>query len=57
MTTLPLTDINGSDQNMSLPLPGGISFPLYVVPTNTSALQTSITGSGPVTYDIGTWSR
>ena len=55
MATIPLTDVNGSDQNMSLPLPGGLSFPFYIVPTDTSALNTSLSGNGPVTYDTGTW--
>ncbi|HKD93277.1 MAG TPA: hypothetical protein VKB43_01040, partial [Gaiellaceae bacterium] len=55
MATVPLTDVNGSDQNMSLPLPGGLSFPFYVVPTDTSSVQSSISASGPVTYDIGPW--
>jgi len=54
LTTLPLPDQNQdqSDQNMSLPLDPGM-FPFYLVPTNTSSLQTSLSGSGPVTYDIG----
>ena len=56
MTTIQLPDQNGSDQNMSLPLPPGLSFPFYVVPTDTSSLETSITGTGPVTYDIGSFS-
>jgi hypothetical protein len=55
MSAIQLPDVNGSDQNMSLPLPGGTSFPLYIVPTNTSSVQTSLSGSGPVTYDIGTF--
>lgn len=55
LTALSLTDINGSDQNMSLPLPGGLSFPFYVVPTDTSAVQSNISASGPVTYDLGPW--
>lgn len=57
-TTLPLPDINGSDQNMLLPLPPGLTFPLYIVPSDTSALQTtltSLTSGVPVTYDIGTF--
>jgi hypothetical protein len=56
MATIQLPDQNGSDQNMSLPLPPGLSFPFYVVPTDTSSLETSITGTGPVTYDIGSFS-
>jgi hypothetical protein len=55
MATIQLPDQNGSDQNMSLPLPGGLSFPFYIVPTDTSSLETSITGTGPVTYDIGSF--
>ncbi len=53
-TTMQLPDQTGSDQNMTLPLPPGVSFPLYFVPTDTSAVQTSLTttGSYPVTYDM-----
>jgi hypothetical protein len=53
-TEYQLPDQNsGSDQNMSLPLPPGLSFPFYIVPTDTSALETSLSGTAPVTYDIG----
>ncbi len=50
--TIRLPDQFGSDQSMTLPLPPGLTFPVYVVPTDTSGMQTSLTGSGPVTYDI-----
>jgi hypothetical protein len=50
--TVRLTDLIGSDQNMSLPLAPGFTFPLYVVPTDTTKLITTLTGSVPVTYDI-----
>jgi hypothetical protein len=58
--TYQLPDLTGSDQSMTLPLPqpsqsNPIPFPLYVVPTDTSAVQTSISGSGPVTYDFQPW--
>lgn len=50
--TIQLPDQNGSDQNMTLPLPPGLTFPLYVVPPDSSQLHSSLTGTGPVTYDI-----
>jgi hypothetical protein len=49
--TIRLTDVNGSDQNISLPLPPA-SFPVYIVPSDTRQLRTRVTGSGPLTYDI-----
>lgn len=55
MTTMQLLDQNGSDQNMTLPLDPGTTFPFYIVPTDTSSLQTSITADGPVTYDLGSF--
>ena len=51
--TVRLADLNGSAQNMSLPLAPGTTFPIYVVPTDTSELKTSLTGNAPVTYDTG----
>jgi hypothetical protein len=50
--TISLADQNGSSTNMSLPLPAGLTFPYYVVPTHTSQLAASITGSVPVTFDL-----
>jgi len=50
--TINLPDINGSAANMMLPLPSGLAFPIYEVPTQTSQLQASITGSAPVTFDL-----
>jgi len=47
-----LADFNGSDQDMTLPLPPGVTFPLYVVPTDTSGIAASITGTAPVTFDV-----
>jgi len=52
LATVPLADLNGSDQNMTLPLGPGFTFPLYAVPTDSNEVETAITGSGPVTYDI-----
>lgn len=50
---LTLPDQNaGGDQGMSLPLHPGITFPYYFVPTHTTKLVTSLTGSVPVSYDI-----
>jgi hypothetical protein len=50
--TISLPDIFGSETGMSLPLPGGLSFPVYLVPSQTSQLQASLTGSAPVTFDL-----
>jgi len=55
-TTMQLPDVNGSDQNMTLPLSPGLSFPFYDVPTNTNSVQANITGSAPVTFDTGPFS-
>ena len=55
-TTMQLPDLNGSDQNMTLPLPPGTSFPIYDVPTNTSSVNATLTGSAPVTFDTGPFS-
>jgi hypothetical protein len=38
--------------NMTLPLPAGLDFPSYAVPSQTTQLQASITGSAPVTFDL-----
>jgi hypothetical protein len=51
-TTIDLPDQNGSDEDMTLPLPPGLTFPLYVVPPDTSRVQASMTGSAPVTFDL-----
>jgi hypothetical protein len=54
-STIPLVQENTdlkSDQHMSLPLGSGITYPFYLVPTETIGLETSMTGSAPVTYDI-----
>ncbi|HUD69861.1 MAG TPA: S8 family serine peptidase [Acidimicrobiales bacterium] len=48
-----LLDLFGSDQNMSLPLPPGINFPIYSVPADTSNLVATVAGSVPVTFDTG----
>jgi hypothetical protein len=52
--TISLPDQNapGSAANMTLPLPAGLTFPFYIVPSQTSQLQASITGSAPVTFDL-----
>ena len=49
--TIALPDQNGSQTNISLPLPAGLTFPYYLVPTHTSQLQESLTGSVPVNFD------
>lgn len=48
-----LPDLNGSDQNQSLPLGPGLTFPVYVVPTHTSSLLSELVGTVPVSYDMG----
>jgi hypothetical protein len=52
LSTVRLADGSGSDQGMSLPLPPG-TFPSYEVPTDTSEVVASLTGSAPVTFDTG----
>lgn len=51
-TSVRLLDQNGSDQDMSLPLAPGLTFPLYMVPTDTSGINATLTGSVPVTFDV-----
>jgi hypothetical protein len=55
--TYQLPSLSVKDQNMSLPLaapkdPTAVPFPLYMVPTDTSEVDTSLSGTGPVTYDF-----
>jgi hypothetical protein len=51
--TVSLPDLNiGSAEYLSLPLPPANLFPYYLVPTQTSQLRASITGSAPVTFDL-----
>jgi hypothetical protein len=52
-TEYQLPSQGDSDQNMSLPRPPGLSFPFYIVPTDTVGLETSLNGTAPVGYDIG----
>ena len=49
--TLRLADLNGNEADISLPLPAGPTFPYYFVPTQTSQLQASLTGTVPVDFD------
>ncbi len=49
--TISLPDVFGSATGMTLPLPAGLP-PVYVVPSQTTQLQASITGSAPVTFDL-----
>jgi hypothetical protein len=52
--TIALRDQNfpPTAANMTLPLPPGLDFPTYAVPSQTTQLQASITGSAPVTFDL-----
>jgi hypothetical protein len=52
--TINLLDQNFPDNesNLTLPLPAGLQFPYYAVPSETTQLQASITGSAPVTFDL-----
>jgi hypothetical protein len=54
METITLLDQNfpPTAANMTLPLPAGLAFPQYAVPSQTTQLQASITGSAPVTFDL-----
>jgi hypothetical protein len=38
--------------NITLPLSAGLLFPYYAVPSQTTQLQASLTGTGPVTFDL-----
>ena len=51
MATVRLVDQNGPDQNMTLPLPPGVTFPVYLVPNDTKEIMTKLSGTAPVTYD------
>jgi hypothetical protein len=48
LTTYTLPDLDGADGAYTLPLTG---YPIYSVPTHTTSLQTTVTSSGPVTFD------
>jgi hypothetical protein len=52
--TISLLDQNFPPEavNIALPLPAGIIFPYYAVPSQTTQLQASITGTAPVTFDL-----
>ncbi|HWH12566.1 MAG TPA: S8 family serine peptidase [Solirubrobacteraceae bacterium] len=50
--TMALPDLSGNDGSVSLPLPAQPSTPVYAVPTHTSQLQASVTGSAPVTFEL-----
>ncbi|MGO9911459.1 MAG: S8 family peptidase [Acidimicrobiales bacterium] len=49
--SVALADQNGSAQGMSLPLAPGTTFPIYLVPADTSGISASLTGNVPVTFD------
>jgi hypothetical protein len=53
MSTIQLKDQNGSDQDMTLPLAPGLTFPLYEVPSDSGAVVAHLTGTAPVTFDTG----
>jgi Subtilase family len=61
MSTYRLPDQNGTDQNMSLPVPPSSNpltpprVPLYMVPTDTTEVETSLSGNRPVTYDFSSF--
>jgi len=55
--TIALPNWNGAVNagNFSIPLPPGLSFPYYIVPTHTTGLQANVTrlaGAQPVTFDM-----
>ncbi|HLI51073.1 MAG TPA: S8 family serine peptidase, partial [Thermomicrobiaceae bacterium] len=55
--SVPLPNWNGNvnASNFTIPLPAGLTFPYYIVPTHTSQLQANVTrlgGTAPVTFDM-----
>ncbi len=52
--TIDLRDQNfpPTAANMTLPLSPGLLFPYYAVPSETTQLQASVNGTGPVTFDL-----
>jgi hypothetical protein len=52
--TIDLRDQNfpPTAANITLPLSAGLLFPYYAVPSQTTQLQASLTGTGPVTFDL-----
>ncbi len=51
--SLTLNDLNGSATDIPLPVgPPDYTYPVYGVPADTTALDTSLTGTAPVTYDV-----
>ncbi len=54
LATINLLDQNfpPTAANMTLPLPAGLEFPYYAVPSQTTQLRASISGSAPVTFDL-----
>jgi hypothetical protein len=51
--TITLPDLTGSGKNIPLPIPAFTNPPLYIVPSNTTELKANLTGSVPVTFDLG----
>jgi hypothetical protein len=50
--TMALPDLSGDDGAVALPLPAQPNIPVYAVPTHTTQLQASETGSMPVTFEL-----
>jgi hypothetical protein len=50
--TMTLPDLSGLDGSVSLPLPAQPNTPVYAIPTHTTQLQASETGSVPVTFEL-----
>jgi len=50
--TMALPDLSGENGTVSLPLPAVPNIPVYAVPTHTTQLQASVTGSAPVTFEL-----
>jgi hypothetical protein len=52
--TISLSDQNvpGTAADLILPLPPGLLFPYYLVPTHTTEVEATVTGSVPVTFDL-----
>ncbi len=52
LQTISLPDQNAYPGDTTLPLAAGLTFPYYFVPSHTSQLQASLTGTVPVNFDM-----
>jgi hypothetical protein len=50
--TIALPDLSGDNGSVSLPLSPDAFIPVYAIPTHTTQVQASVTGTRPVTFDL-----